>query len=491
MTVYTPVAKFYSAIVKFYNASVTVYRATVKSYNAVVNFYNGIVKIYNGIVRIYNGIVKLYSAIVKNYNGIEKRYGAVVNKCNGIAFLTTQTLPMPSQPPRLQSADVYRGFVMFLMMAEVLRLCAVSENVPESGFWAFLCGQQSHVEWSGAVLHDLIQPSFTFLVGVVLPFSLAGQQEKGAAFGPMVLRALRRSLVLVLLGIFLRSQHATQTNFTFEDTLTQIGLGYPFVFLLAYAPPRGQWAALALILVGYWLAFALYPLPGPGFDRAAFRYPAVGVPAGWPYHQTTGFAAHWAKNSNLAWAFDTWFLNVFPREKPFLFNGGGYATLSFIPTLGTMLLGLQAGNLLRKPLSDAQKLRWFVGLGLAGLALGLLLDLTGICPNVKRIWTPSWVLFSGGWCFLLLALFYTLVDVWKIQRPFFVWKVIGMNSIAAYVLAETLPGYWAKSLRIHLGPTFADLFGAAYAPFVAGLLVLTIEWLVLWWMYRQRVFVRV
>lgn len=404
---------------------------------------------------------------------------------------------MPSPPTRLQSADVYRGFVMFLMMAEVLRLCAVSENLPGSGFWAFLCYHQSHVEWRGAALHDLIQPSFTFLVGVVLPFSVATRRGTGSGIegrpvprlrteGPLFLRALRRALVLVLLGIFLRSQHADQTYFTFEDTLTQIGLGYPLLFLLGYAPPKGQWAALAAILISYWFLFVLYPLPGPEFN-----YPAVGVPADWPHHQTTGFAAHWAKNSNLAWAFDTGFLNWFPREKVFLFNGGGYATLSFIPTLGTMLLGLQAGNLLQKPLTDAQKLKWFVGLGVAGLALGTLLDLTGSCPNVKRIWTPSWVLFSGGWCFLLLALFYALVDVWKIQKPFFVWKVIGMNSIAAYVLAETLPGYWAKSLRIHLGPQYAEAFGVAYAPFVAGLLVLTVEWLILWWMYRRRLFVRV
>jgi len=386
---------------------------------------------------------------------------------------------------------------MFLMMAEVLRFCAVFENGTESSFWAFLCEQQSHVDWRGAVLHDLIQPSFTFLVGVVLPFSLAARRGTGSGIegrsvprlsteSPFFLRALRRSLVLILLGIFLRSQHASQTYFTFEDTLTQIGLGYPFAFLLAYAPPKWQWAALGLLLVVYWLAFAVYPLPGPTFD-----YPAVGVPANWPYHQTTGFAAHWAKNSNLAWAFDTWFLNLFAREKPFLFNGGGYATLSFIPTLGTILLGLQAGNLLKTSQTDAQKLTWLVSLGLAGLALGLLLDLTGLCPNVKRIWTPAWVLFSGGWCFLLLALFYALVDMWKVQRPFFIWKVIGMNSIAAYVLAETLPGYWAKSLRIHLGPNFADVFGAAYAPFVAGLLVLAVEWLVLWWMYRRKLFIRI
>lgn len=386
---------------------------------------------------------------------------------------------------RLLAADVYRGFVMLLMMAEVLRLCQVSENVPGSGFWTFLCEHQSHVDWRGCALHDLIQPSFSFLVGVVLPFSLAAQQEKSVAFGAMAGRALRRSLVLVLLGIFLRSLHSEQTNFTFEDTLTQIGLGYPFLFLLGFASGRWQVAAIVLILVGYWLAFAVYPLPGPNFG-----YAAVGVEPGWRF-QPTGFAAHWAKNSNLAWAFDTWFLNLFPRENPFLFNGGGYATLSFIPTLGTMLLGLQAGNLLRKSGNDGRRLRWFVGLGLTGLALGLLLDATGICPNVKRIWTPAWVLFSGGWCFLLLALFYALTDVWRVQKPFFILKVIGMNSIAAYVLAETLPGFWSRALHTHLGPGYDRVFGEAYAPLVNGLLVLIIEWLVLWWMYRKRLFVRV
>ena len=84
-----------------------------------------------------------------------------------------------------------------------------------------------------------------------------------------------------------------------------------------------------------------YPLPPSDFD-----YAKVGVPPDWPYHYT-GLAAHWNKNSNLAWAFDTWFLNLFPRAKPFLFNGGGYATLSFIPTLGTMILGLIAGGWLK------------------------------------------------------------------------------------------------------------------------------------------------
>lgn len=146
---------------------------------------------------------------------------------------------------------------------------------------------------------------------------------------------------------------------------------------------------LGLVLVGYWAAFSLYPLPGSNFD-----YTRVGVLQNWP-HLMTGFEAHWNKNSNLAWAFDTWFLNLFPREKPFLFNGGGYATLSFIPTLGTMILGLISGGILRGARQPWQKVQWLAIAGAIGLAGGILLGQLGICPVVKRIWTPGWTLFSG------------------------------------------------------------------------------------------------
>ena len=158
----------------------------------------------------------------------------------------------------------------------------------------------------------------------------------------MLGHAAWRAVLLTALGVFLRSTHRPQTYFTFEDTLSQIGLGYFPLFLLGLAAVRWQWAALAVILVGYWLAFAPYPVPSADFD-----YQAVGVPADW-WHQATGMAAHFNLNSNLAWAFDTWFLNLFPREEPFTHNGGGYATLSFIPTLGTMILGLIAGGWMRR-----------------------------------------------------------------------------------------------------------------------------------------------
>src|SRR5215204_6271044 len=311
----------------------------------------------------------------------------------------------PSPPTRLASLDTYRGFVMLLMMAEVLHLCRVSAAIPENWFWRVLCWHQSHVQWIGCSLHDLIQPSFSFLVGVALPFSIVNRLVKGQSRARMTAHALLRALILVLLGVFLRSTGRDQTNWTFEDTLTQIGLGYAFLFLLGFRPVRDQWIAFGLLLAGYWVAFALYPRPGPQFD-----YLRVGVSREWP-HLMNGFAAHWNKNSNLAWAYDTWFLNLFPRAKPFPYNSGGYATLSFIPTLATMILGLIAGGLIRKETTPRSKVQWLVIAGVTALLTGALLGWLGICPVVKRIWTPSWTIFSGGWCLLLLAGFYWVMDV--------------------------------------------------------------------------------
>ena len=386
---------------------------------------------------------------------------------------------------RVTSLDAYRGFVMFLMMAEVMELRRVADARPDSAVWAFLSHHQTHVEWIGCTLHDLIQPSFSFLVGVALPFSLARRAEAGQPQWRRTLHAFWRALVLVLLGVFLRSTHSDRTNWTFEDTLSQIGLGYGFLYLLALRSVRVQWAVLAVILVGYWLAFALYPLPGPGFDwqRAGVTpdHPAV----------LAGFAGHWGLNTNLAWRFDTWFLNLFPREQPFTNNGGGYATLSFIPTLGTMILGLLAGGVLRSARPAPRKIAWLAVAGVVTLGAGWLLGVTGVCPVVKRIWTPSWVLFSGGWCFLLLAGFYLVLDLCRLRRWAFVLVVIGMNSIAAYLIAHLFVGFISDSFRIHLGDHWPRLAGPDFEPLVRGAAILLVEWLLLFWMYRRKIFLRV
>ena len=373
--------------------------------------------------------------------------------------------PLPSLPRNI-AVDTYRGFVMLLMMAEILQLSRVAQALPGNWFWAGLAYHQTHVAWAGCSLHDTIQPGFSFLVGVALPYSIASRLAKGGTLRAMFGHALWRAFLLVALGIFLRSTHATQTYFTFEDTLTQIGLGYPFLFLLGFAQRRWQWAALGAILFGYWLAWAMFPVPG------------------------AGFFAHWAKNSNLGHAFDLWFLNLFPHARQFTGNGGGYLTLSFIPTLGTMILGLMAGNWLRDSRRGIPMRRLLLAGGI-GVASGLLLHFAGICPVVKRIWTPSWTLFSGGLCFLFLAGFCWLIEVKGYRKWAFPLVVIGMNSMAAYLIAHLFERFILDSFRIHLGANAFAWLGAPYEPLMRGIAVLLVYWLLLFWMYRRNLFLRV
>jgi len=383
------------------------------------------------------------------------------------------------------AVDAYRGLVMLLMMGEVLQFSHVALSFPNSLVWRILAFNQSHVEWVGMSLHDTIQPSFTFLVGVALPYSIRSRQKKGSTFQGMFGHTIWRSFLLVALGIFLRSMQSPITYFTFEDTLTQIGLGYTFAFLLTFVRPRWQWGAFGGILFAYWLALAFYPAPGPGFN-----YAAVGVPDDWRQHLLTGFASHWNKNSNLGQAFDLWFLNLFPRTSPFLFNEGGYLTLSFIPTLGTMLLGVAAGrwSLAASPHIPMRK---FLLAAAALIAAGLLFHFTGICPIVKRIWTPSWTLFSGGVCFLFLAAFSWVVDIKKQRALAFPLVVIGMNSIAAYFIAHLCEDFVESSFRINLGMRALNILGPAVEPTVLGALTLGVYWLMLFWMYRNKVFIRI
>ena len=402
------------------------------------------------------------------------------------APIAPQSISNPSTVPRNLAVDAYRGFVMLLMMAEVLQFSRVAAAFPASLFWRILALNQTHVEWFGCSLHDLIQPSFSFLVGVAMPYSIASRVAKGGTPGKLFLHALWRGFALAALGIFLRSMHSTQTYFRMDDTLTQIGFGYPFLFLLGFRPPRWAWTALGVILTGYWLAWALYPVAGPNFD-----WSSVGVSAAWnAQHNYTGFAAHWNKNYNLGNAFDQWFLNLFPREKPFVYSEGGYLTLSFIPTLGTMILGLIAGRWLRAA-APRIPMRQFLLAGVVGIASGLCLHFTHICPVVKRIWTPSWTLFSGGACFLLLAAFCWVIEVKRYRRWAFFLVVIGMNSIAAYCIAHLFDGFISSSLNTHLGEGVFKAFGSAYQPLLHGILILLVMWLILFWMYRRELFLRI
>jgi len=385
---------------------------------------------------------------------------------------------------RLVSLDAYRGAIMLMMASSGLGLAQVARQFPDSGLWQFIAHQTEHAQWAGFTLWDIIQPAFMFMVGVALPWSVANRRARGQGFARMFGHTLWRALVLVLLAVFLSSAWSKQTVWAFGNVLAQIGLGYSIVFLLAFTKPRTQWLAAFGILLAYWLAFALHPLPPADFD-----WHSVGVPANWSH--LTGFAAHWEKSANFAATFDRWFLNLFPREKPFVFSRGGYQTLNFIPSMATMLFGLLAGQLLRSDLPITRKLKRLVLFGIVGVIVGKAIAVVGLCPIVKRIWTPSWAVYCGGWVTLLLAGFVALVEWRQWKRWAFPFVVVGLNPITLYCMWQLSSGFVRTNIKRHLGQQIFESFGATYTPTLERLGVLLVFWLILLWMYRRKIFLRI
>jgi predicted acyltransferase len=156
-----------------------------------------------------------------------------------------------------------------------------------------------------------------------------------------------------------------------------------------------------------------------------------------------------------------------------------------------MILGLIAGTVLRSDRDSAAKIRWLAIAGAACLFGGAALGWLGIVPVVKRIWTPSWVLYSGGWCFLLLGLFYWAIDFRQNRRWSFALVVIGANSIAAYLIAHLFDAFIARNLITHLGTGPFRWFGAAYEPLAHGFATLLLMWLLLYWMWRRKLFLKI
>ena len=389
---------------------------------------------------------------------------------------------------RLLSLDMYRGLVLALLLLEAANYGwqhAIAAAHPESWLAKSIEFHASHVPWVGCSLWDLIQPSFMFMVGVSMAYSHAKRVQIGESYGSMCGHALFRAIFLILLGVFLRSDGEAATYWTFEDVVTQIGLGYVFLFLLWGRGWTIQFAAVVVILSLHWLRFAVAPVPGLDFDWS------IADGEGWT-EPLTGFAAHWNKNANPGHSFDLWFLNGFPRAEPFVANVGGYVTLNFIPALATMIFGLMAGEFVRRHKKSWDVVRVLSSAGASLLLLGMALDVTDACPIVKRIWTPSFAIFSGGWCLLILAALYALVDLldqkWM-ARPF---AVLGMNSIAVYIMVWLIPDWVNASLKTHLGEAYGAVpFGEPYRMLIENLAVLLAIWGIAWWMYRRRIFLRI
>lgn len=402
-----------------------------------------------------------------------------------IAATTSEpTAVAPWANQRLVSLDAYRGAIMLAMASGGLGLKKLAENPQfESPVWPVLARQVEHVAWTGHVFWDLIQPAFMFMVGVSMPYSYGARWARGDSYRSLAWHALVRSLVLVGLGVLLASNGKQQTNFLFTNVLAQIGLGYPWLFLLWNRRPWLQVVVLIAVLSGYgWLTARHTIAPEESWSDLGVTAQDRADGAVFTDHRRP-----WSKHVNLAADVDRVLLNWFPRAEPFVADRGGYQTLNFVPSLATMILGLLAGQLLRGEFTASRKLVVLIVAAVVCFGVGLALDQT-VLPAVKRIWTPSWALLSGGWVLAMLAAFYAVIDVVGWRRWAFPLVVVGCNSIVMYLMAQLMKPWLVATLKTHLG---TGLFSGSYEPFLQSGGALLAMWLICWWLYRQRLFVRI
>ena len=413
-----------------------------------------------------------------------------------------RSAPRPLLKARLASLDAYRGLIMLLLMSGGFGIAALAEAPPDDAIYRTLdydAAQRiafhfehppwvSRFGWVGVSTWDLIQPAFMLMVGVAVPYSLARRVRLGQSRANEWTHTLLRCAVLVGLGVFLRSVGYSSTRWEFVNVLAQIGLGYWVVVLLARQSVGVIVGAAAAILLAYGLLFYVSPA-AEGYDFAAAGAPDESV--------FEGDLRPWSMNGNLAHRFDVWLLNKFPRpdDVPYVSNPGGYQTLNFVPSIATMLIGLLCGRVLRGETKHGPRLLKLVLIASVCLGAGVLLDET-VCPIVKRIWTPSWTLFSAGWTVGLLAAFYVLCDVLPLKVAFVPLIAIGMNSLLMYLLGQLAADWTGEQIETHVAGLIAlatpegwswERFVAAVIPFA----VVAAFWLLAAVLYRQRIFVRI
>lgn len=360
---------------------------------------------------------------------------------------------------RLLSLDALRGFDMFWIIGGDAFFRSLAE-VTGWGWARAWAVQLEHVEWAGFHFYDLIFPLFMFISGVAIPFSLLAKAETAADRRPIYLKLVKRALLLVFLGFVYN--HLTDLQFAtqrYASVLGQIGLAYLFaaLIMLGVRTLRGRIAVLLAILAGYAAVQLLIPVPGVG---AGVLTPA-GTINGWV---------------------DRLLLPGRLYDK--IFDPEGL--LCILSATSVTLMGALAGLVLKSGrLAPARKALALAGGGLGLAALGYVL--AGWYPIIKKAWTATFDIYAAGLSAILLALFYLVIDVWGLRKWSFAFRVIGLNSITIYL----------GSRMIDFDYTGRFLFGGlARLSGPAGVLVLeagaiVVEWLALYFLYRQKVFLRV
>jgi len=355
--------------------------------------------------------------------------------------------PTPTATERLQSLDAYRGLIMLTLLAG-----GIFHSLKGHPIWNWLYLQNEHVAWEGCVYWDLIQPSFMFMVGVAMPFALARRAALGDSWATRFRHVLIRAFNLFLIGVLLDNFGAEKWSIGFMRVLQQIAIGYVFAFFVVGKSFRIQALAALAILVGYNLLWMFNPWNGPG--------------------------GPWARgNANVGSALDMWLLG---RNYT-----GYYVGMNAIPSTATIILGVMAGELIMKRLPPRRTMLILLIAGVSGIALGL--AVSPWLPLVKRIWTPSFAVFAAGCTTLILLFFYWSIEVMGWKKWAFPLVVVGMNSIAAYVLGNAFGG-WLRSASNAWVSWLKEPLGAAWYPVLQHVLFALAAWGVLYWLYRRRIF---
>ncbi len=367
---------------------------------------------------------------------------------------------LPSDPSggRLASVDALRGFDMFWITGGEELIHDLYQLAP-SRFTAALDQQFHHQVWAGFSFYDLIFPLFLFVVGVVLPFSLTRRLEAGAHRGQIYRHIFRRLLLLFLLGLVYNGL----LDFNFHHlripgVLQRIALCYFFAALVVMNTSiRGQALVTAGILVVYFAVMKLVPVPGFG----------AGVLT--PEGNLSGFVDR----------------HLIPLPYCCYVFGDSEGILSTFPAIATVLMGVLAGHWLRPTGSPSRKVAGLVGAGISSLLVALAWG--HWFPINKYLWSSSYVLFAGGWSLLLLALFYWIIDVLRFRRWAYFFTVIGVNAITIY-LARRLFDFGAiTNVFVH---GFIGYLGP-FRPLFFDFCVLMTGWLFLWFLNRQKIYLKV
>jgi len=371
-------------------------------------------------------------------------------------LLPAATANPPIPTARLASLDALRGFDMFWITGGTAILMGLGKVVDRPWFDKFLV-QFDHVPWRGLHFYDLIWPLFMFIMGAAIPLAVAKRRAQGETDRRLLLHALWRAIVMFCLGT------VTQGNLLLFDwykfrpcysVLHGLAVGYLIATLVAVkVKPKWHAPTIAAFLLAYWAVVMLVPVPGVG---AGVLTPQGNLPA-YVDKLVLGHL-HYGEN--------TWFLS---------YPGFG----------ASVLLGVLAGQLLMSGRSERRKIFRLLGMGALSLAAGLVWSLW--FPVIKLMWTSSYVLISGGFSFLVLALFYWIVDVRGYKKWALGFIVIGMNSIAVYIATEIFDfrhvgNVFVGHLLPHLG-RWDSLVEAAAA--------FAVVWLILYWMYRKKEFIRI